>query len=121
MRYLLFLIASIAVSHACEHGDIIKIGVLAPDDQRYDANIDRCIVPIVQALNNAGIPTVTSCCGHFLRDDIPGLPGSWGYILLENRLMLISPVDTRENAVRLYDKLAEPIGHTWDRVTEMAK
>lgn len=26
--------------------------------------IDACIAPIVQALNNAGIETVASCCGH---------------------------------------------------------
>lgn len=25
---------------------------------------DPCLVPLVMALNNAGIPTVASCCGH---------------------------------------------------------
>lgn len=28
------------------------------------ATIDACIAPIVQALNDAGIETVASCCGH---------------------------------------------------------
>ena len=26
--------------------------------------VDRCIAPIVNALNGAGIETVESCCGH---------------------------------------------------------
>ena len=26
--------------------------------------IDKCIAPIVRALNDAGIETVESCCGH---------------------------------------------------------
>lgn len=26
--------------------------------------IDACIAPLIQALNDGGIPTVASCCGH---------------------------------------------------------
>ena len=26
--------------------------------------VDRCIAPLVQAFNLAGLPTVGSCCGH---------------------------------------------------------
>lgn len=26
--------------------------------------VDACIAPIIQALNNAGIYTANSCCGH---------------------------------------------------------
>lgn len=29
--------------------------------------VDSCIAPIVAALNDGGIPTVGSCCGHGLR------------------------------------------------------
>ena len=28
------------------------------------ADVDECIADIVQALNDADIPTVASCCGH---------------------------------------------------------
>ena len=32
---------------------------------RWDAKpVDACIAPIVQALNDAGIYTANSCCGH---------------------------------------------------------
>ena len=27
-------------------------------------SIDRCIAPLVEALNAAGMPTMASCCGH---------------------------------------------------------
>jgi hypothetical protein len=29
---------------------------------------DPCIAPIVKALNDGGLPTVASCCGHGERD-----------------------------------------------------
>lgn len=28
------------------------------------STIDSCIAPIVQALNDAGVETIASCCGH---------------------------------------------------------
>ena len=28
------------------------------------AKVDSCIAPLVRALNDAGIETVASCCGH---------------------------------------------------------
>ena len=30
--------------------------------------VDRCIAPLVAALNNAGIWTASSCCGHGRED-----------------------------------------------------
>lgn len=33
-------------------------------DGRTHAPVDPCIAPLVQALNDAGIATVASCCGH---------------------------------------------------------
>ena len=33
-----------------------------------DVEVDACIARFVQALNNAGIMTSTSCCGHGERD-----------------------------------------------------
>lgn len=43
----------------CEHGDtkpMLLIGGVA--------DVDSCIVPLVRALDDAGIRTIASCCGH---------------------------------------------------------
>ena len=32
-----------------------------------NAGIDECIKPIIDALNNGGINTIASCCGHGYR------------------------------------------------------
>ena len=42
--------------------------------------IDSCIVPLVQALNNGGIKTTASCCGH---------GKTFGDIWLQDRILLI--------------------------------
>ena len=43
----------------CERGDveILCIG-------GHLVDVDRCIAPIIVALNAAGLPTRASCCGH---------------------------------------------------------
>lgn len=33
-------------------------------DGRTHVPVDPCIAPIVQALNDAGLATIASCCGH---------------------------------------------------------
>ena len=55
----------------CEYGDTVpvEVMVLAPlahegTDTRKVKPIDRCIAPIVQALDQAGIYMLGSCCGH---------------------------------------------------------
>lgn len=53
----------------CEWGNIIKVKLCKPQKnalgESFDiADVDTCIAPIVQALNNIGIETVASCCGH---------------------------------------------------------
>jgi hypothetical protein len=36
---------------------------------RWDIKaVDRCLAPLVEALNSAGILTASSCCGHGLTD-----------------------------------------------------
>lgn len=32
-----------------------------------NAGIDKCIQPLVKALNDAGLETIASCCGHGFR------------------------------------------------------
>lgn len=43
----------------CEQGNITTINL-----KSKSIDVDSCIAPIVIALNNAGIFTVASCCGH---------------------------------------------------------
>jgi hypothetical protein len=55
----------------CKWGDTTRMCVRVP--RRLSATgrarmrtkeIDRCIAPLVKALNRAGIATVACCCGH---------------------------------------------------------
>jgi len=43
----------------CERGDTVKCNVLG-----RGVMIDRCIAPIINALNECGLVTAESCCGH---------------------------------------------------------
>lgn len=51
----------------CKRGDMVSVP--QSDLPAYAGNddmvlIDRCITPMVLALNRAGIVTISSCCGH---------------------------------------------------------
>lgn len=55
----------------CQWGNSILLLVPIPPDLSYTGRarwavkpIDACIAPIIQALNDAGILTAASCCGH---------------------------------------------------------
>lgn len=55
----------------CTWGDevILRVNIPAELSHTGEAHwdmkaVDRCIAPIVEALNNAGILTASSCCGH---------------------------------------------------------
>lgn len=50
----------------CKWGTSSEVALCKPNDVsgRRVVKVDRCIAPIVQALNDAGIATVASCCGH---------------------------------------------------------
>lgn len=55
----------------CQWGDDVRVLVTVPAElshtgkaRRAFKGIDRCIAPIVRALNRAGILTIQSCCGH---------------------------------------------------------
>lgn len=48
-----------------------------------ERRIDACIAEIIRALNDGGVATIASCCGHFNR---------WGSIILKDgRELIISP------------------------------
>jgi len=38
------------------------VEILEYNNKRFE--VDKCIVPLVKALNEAGIKTIASCCGH---------------------------------------------------------
>jgi hypothetical protein len=48
---------------------------------------DPCIAPIVAALNDAGIKTVWSCCGHGRRPGVIGLIDGRELLIAENFAM----------------------------------
>jgi hypothetical protein len=55
----------------CEWGTDVLVCVPIPADLSYTGEarwdvkgIDRCIAPIVAALNAGGVLTASSCCGH---------------------------------------------------------
>ena len=61
----------------CKFGDDVLLRVPIPADLSYtgefrwaEKGIDRCIAPIVKALNDAGIYTANCCCGHGKEDGI---------------------------------------------------
>jgi hypothetical protein len=59
-----------------------------------DHGIDPCLAPIVRALNDAGIPTAASCCGHG-----SGMGNIW---LADGRVLAVLP-DYEHTYVALYD------------------
>jgi len=63
--------------------------------------VDSCIAPIVQALNDAGIKTIASCCGHNKR------PGN--IVLDDERKLFIIP--DYKSARRLDKKLPDIWGN----------
>ena len=74
----------------CEWGTTTVIEMTIPahishtgEARKKMAGIDSCIAPIVKALNDGGVPTIASCCGHNNR------PGS--IILGDGRELIIAP------------------------------
>jgi len=74
----------------CKYGNttILKLKIpahLSHTGKEYykDCDIDKCIAPIVKTLNDGGITTICSCCGH---------KRGFGSIVLEDgRELLICP------------------------------
>lgn len=52
----------------CEHGDTVPVLCRLPsgmtDREWKGRSIDRCIAPLVKALQEGGINMLGSCCGH---------------------------------------------------------
>ena len=44
----------------CDHSDTERLRLQSGEV----VAVDECLAPLLQALNDAGIPTSESCCGH---------------------------------------------------------
>ena len=74
----------------CNFGDEVLLSVPIPADLSYtkefrwaEKGIDKCIAPIVKALNDARIYTANSCCGHGKESGM--------IILHDGRKLIITP------------------------------
>lgn len=78
----------------CEHESReAAMVVLARDSNRKPTVwCDPCIAPLVGALNDAGIETIASCCGH---NHAPG-----NVILADGRWLLIIPPEQVDDVYR---------------------
>lgn len=71
--------------------------------------IDGCIVGLVVALNNAGLFTRASCCGHGKQP---------GRISLEDgREIILLTYDQAQTACQLFPKLNEPVFPVVDKAS----
>lgn len=69
----------------CQHGikaEQVRLA-RARSDGRTHAPVDPCIAPLVQVLNDGGMLTTSSCCGHGQR------PGT--ITLADGRELLVMP------------------------------
>ena len=49
----------------CKRGDTVEVTVHHVGEIRHGVvDVDRCLAPLVRALNDSGIATVGCCCGH---------------------------------------------------------
>lgn len=71
----------------CEYHDDMSHMVAVDIGGGQIRSIDKCLVPLVQALNAAGMPTAACCCGH---GHIPGVVS-----LRDGREILITDEDGR--------------------------
>lgn len=72
----------------CDHARREMAMVVVERDDTGQATVwcDPCLVPIVKALNEGGIRTLASCCGHGRR------PGS--IALADGRELVVAPDST---------------------------
>jgi hypothetical protein len=90
----------------CKFGDEVMLVVPIPASLshtgkfRWDSKgVDKCIAPIVDALNKAGIYTSSSCCGHGFLNGVISLH--------DGRLIEIHTTDAPESAAKWLDKNME--------------
>lgn len=113
MKTVLTLLCLTFPALACEHGDQVKVWVNPTGTNWYQADIDRCIAHIVQVLNSNGIPTISSCCGHS--------PTNSGYIVLTNRILIVTPEMTPKQTRQLYFRDWDAVARDNENITKSLK
>lgn len=85
----------------CNHANR-EAAMTVLDDQTW---CDPCLAPLIKALNDSGIRTTSSCCGHHHR------PG-W-VSLADGRWLMIAPDDEWMNwlSSRIYERVGNMPGH----------
>jgi hypothetical protein len=95
----------------CDHGDTVPVKVKVLAEQSHNGRstwktkpIDRCIAPIVEALQQAGIDMRGSCCGHGDHN---------GEILLGDgrKLKIVTDIDHEQEAMRAAANLLLDAGY----------
>lgn len=108
MRFLPLILLLVWSAKACEHMDtvpvLIRYDKTGKVDKPYPVQIDRCLAPIIEALQAAGIATITSCCNHGLGN---------GYIQLKDRVLIVTPKTTPKKAEGIYLREFDHIGLMW--------
>lgn len=95
----------------CKWGDTVRMTVTIPahlshtgKDREKVGGSDRCIAPLVEALNRGGAETVASCCGH---GELPGT-----IILRDDTWLLVMPEWQAKALFRLLGRNIH--GEKWD-------
>lgn len=83
----------------CKRGDTVEVMVLKDEPNHWGfQDIDRCIAPLVNALNTADIYTASCCCGH---------GEELGYIWLrDGRVLIVLHDATKDSISALVTKAA---------------
>lgn len=88
----------------CKYGDTVNVVVIVPADLSSTGKeawrtkaIDRCIAPIVHALQNANIDMRSSCCGHG--------KGDGEIILQDGRTLVIKQESSRSLIKWIKDRM----------------
>ena len=83
----------------CKRGDTVSVMVLKDEPHHWHfQDIDRCIAPLVNALNKADIYTASCCCGH---------GEELGHIWLrDGRALIILPDATKDTITAMVTKAA---------------
>lgn len=55
----------------CKHGNYNVVEVIQKGRRNQEVKVDACIANDVRALNEAGIVTIGSCCGHGFESNYP--------------------------------------------------
>lgn len=76
----------------CKQGNTLSVYVKIPADLSCDGKekwkvcgIDKCIAPIVKALQDAGIDMRGSCCGHGKREGTIALEDGRGLLIMSKK------------------------------------